>query len=307
VAKFVFLGDVHLSDKQIMTRVDNTAETVLSKLNWVVDFAIKNNADIIHTGDLTTGQLLTNRYRIAVRRVLGKLMNAGRKFYSISGNHDASGGVYESIWDREYGLLNMDGYLDHLDNIHIQWGNGYIVGMSAYNYSFPYNIEESVFGVVVHAFVQDAFGDTLVVYPDDLKKRFPNLQFLLCGHEHQAYSTFQSRDGVQVIRPGSLMRTDSGKSSNRVPRIGLWDTDGAFEYVDLPSEVARPYEEVFYMEKKSLQDDAKNALSRFITQLQTSGQTVMDIGSAVKAQLETVPEGDKAFIREDLASQGFLI
>jgi len=190
--KFIILGDCHLSDKQIMTRVDSSAETALRKLSWVVDYALVNNAVILHTGDFTTGQLLTNRYRIAVRDILKKLKTtrgANAFFCSISGNHDASGEVYSTIWEREYGLFVMDGYINHLDTKPVYGGSFAIGGISAYhdldevlNSSETYQHVEVL---LVHAFIQDAFGDTLVVYPDDLKKKFPDLKYLIAGHDHQ--------------------------------------------------------------------------------------------------------------------------
>jgi calcineurin-like phosphoesterase family protein len=111
VSKIVFLGDAHLSDKQISTRVDDSAQTALQKLEWVVDYAIRNKAPIIHTGDLTSGQLLTNAYRVRVREILGR---RGLDFWSIAGNHDEKENKYASVWEREYGLFHMDGYVRHL-------------------------------------------------------------------------------------------------------------------------------------------------------------------------------------------------
>jgi len=110
-----------------------------------------------------------------------------------------------------------------------------------------------------------------------------------------------------VIRPGSMMRTDSGKSSDRIPRIGVLDTDsGTVEYVELPSDIARPYSEVFYSEKKAVDAGSVSSLSRFVRQMQDGGRAVMDITTAIKSQLDVVSPQDRGFIEEDLAGQGFL-
>jgi hypothetical protein len=103
-----------------------------------------------------------------------------------------------------------------------------------------------------------------------------------------------------------MMRTDNGKSSDRIPVVAVYDTDfGTFEYV--PIEVARPYDSVFYLEQKVVEAESANAISRFVRRMQQGTGVVLDINSAIREQLAMVPAADQMVIKEDLASQGFLV
>jgi len=325
--KILFIGDLHLSDRQIATRVDDTTETCLEKLQWILNFAERHSADIIHTGDMFTHTLYSNKTRLRIKKMLKEFRSGtGLRFWSCSGNH--SGDVEDrdpnSVIYRELGQFCFDGYVNFLgksgdfglgDYAHFFTGfstKGFLIrGYSAYselNTEYP----EEVQGLVCHHWIMDAFGDSLVVYPDDMKKIFPNLRFIVAGHDHAYHESYYSRDGVFVVRPGSVMRTDSGKSSDRIPGVVLY-TPSPYEGVSndrweyIPIGCARPYNEVFYSEKKQVDADSVNALTRFINQMQTCSDSVMDLSHQVKILLSTVPAGDLEMIKADLAANGFVV
>jgi hypothetical protein len=103
-----------------------------------------------------------------------------------------------------------------------------------------------------------------------------------------------------------MMRTDNGKSSDRIPVVAVYDTEsGLFEYV--PIEVARPYDSVFYTEQKAVEAESFNAISKFVRRMQQGTGVVMDINSAIREQLALVPVADQAMIKADLVSQGFMV
>jgi len=81
------LGDPHLSDRQISTRVDDTTETCLEKFEWVLNFAKKNGADIICTGDVFTHTLFNNRTRYRLKKAFQDFIWNGGTFFSCAGNH----------------------------------------------------------------------------------------------------------------------------------------------------------------------------------------------------------------------------
>jgi hypothetical protein len=152
----------------------------------------------------------------------------------------------------------------------------------------------------------DAFGDSLVVYPDDMKKLFPALEFIVAGHDHAFHEPYVSRDGVLVVRPGSMMRTDAGKSSDRIPKIVVYDSDrGDCKYVEIAC--ARPYDEVFYVERRGVEAESAGAISRFVQQMKQNVDVVLDVNSVVRSQFELVPAEDKLLIKGDLVANGFMV
>jgi hypothetical protein len=135
---------------------------------------------------------------------------------------------------------------------------------------------------------------------------FPDLKFIVAGHDHAFHEPYVSRDGVLVVRPGSMMRTDAGASSKRIPQVAVWtpDTDD-WRFVEIGC--ARPYEEVFYVERRSVDSGSVGAISRFVNQMRENVDMVLDIDGVVRSQFETVPAADKPLIKADLASNGFMV
>ena len=320
--KIVFLGDTHLSDRQISTRVDDTTETCLEKFEKVLGFAKLKDADIICTGDVFTHTLYSNKTRYRIKKALKDFQGAGLGFFSCAGNHsgDVEGIDSSTVIYRELGQFCIDGYINFLgefDGVFKDYviDEGYedfprmvIRGYSAYS-ELNTSDAGSVIGLVCHHWIMDAFGDSLVVYPDDMKKVFPNLRFIVAGHDHAYHDPYYSRDGVWVVRPGSMMRTDAGKSSDRIPCVELFTMGQGltnYSWEQVPISCARPYSEVFYSEKRQADSESANALSRFVEQMQNNSGAVMDIVSAVREQLALVPAGDQGMIKNDLSQQGFL-
>ena len=316
----VFIGDLHLSDRQISTRVDDTTETCLEKLKWILHYAEINEADIISTGDMFTHTLYSNHTRYQIKKALRNFYQSGFQFWNISGNHggDVEDRDPDSVVYRELGQFCLDGYVNFLgkfDDVFQDFpirDNVVIRGYSAYSELNTTDVDQVV-GLVCHHWIMDAFGDSLVVYPDDMKKIFPNLMFIVAGHDHAYHPSYMSRDGVAVYRPGSVMRTDSGKASDRIPSGLLLRLEEAVTgtlrliWEPFPIECARPYSEVFYSENKQVDLESANALERFVNQMQNNSGAVMDIHSAVKEQLALVPAVDKDMIKTDLSQNGFMV
>jgi predicted phosphodiesterase len=321
----IFLGDAHLSDRQIKTRVDNTVETCLEKFAWVIDYAKRIGADVIHTGDFVPCVIFNTKFRYDIKVILRDAREAGVQFYSISGNHDVSGADFSELPHRELGQLCLDGYMKFLgsmgesselffvENDRNRHGmyDGVVLGYSAYSkVSCPEGYGEKVVGLVCHHWIGDAFGDALVVYPDEVKKIFPNLEFIVAGHDHAFHDSYISRDGVLVVRPGSMMRTDSGKSSDRIPCFAVWNPGlgyvaEAWAYRGI--ECARPYGEVFYAERKEIDKESVGVLDAFVKRMNQNVGVIMDVNSVIKMQFDLLPEVDKSFVRQDLVANGFMV
>jgi hypothetical protein len=309
----IFLGDPHVSDRQILTRVDSTPETCLVKLHWVLGVASTCGADILCTGDFFSHLLMGSEFRFAVKRMLRDAKDSGVAIWSVSGNHP--GDVYDrqlsTLPSRELGQFIYDGYIDYLGCFmgrysYYDTGEGLIAGFPAYSAAPQVEDDklDQIIGLVCHHWVaNEAFKDSLVVYPHQMKELFPSLRFMVSGHDHGYYGTI-AFEGVQVIRPGSMMRTDSGVGSDRIPCVAYMDTSGV-SYKQIT--IAHPYSSVFFVEGKGIEKESSGALDRFVALMQTGVKSSLDISDVVRDQYAVVPAESKPVVKADLVSNGFMV
>jgi hypothetical protein len=269
---------------------------------------------VVCTGDVFTHAFYSNETRLRVKQLIRDARcRVGMAVYVIGGNHsgDCEGRDPATTVNRELGQFVFDGYLQYLGNLfehsldYSLPGGMVIRGYSAYTEINTVDAEKVV-GLVAHHWIMDAFGDSLVIYPDDMKKVFPNLRFIVAGHDHAYHEPYVSTSGVLVLRPGSLMRTDSGVSSNRFPIVYLYKLE-AGEFTPFLVEVAKSYYDVFHADVKGINSNAANAVDKFVRLMQSNISSVLDITQVIREQLALVPVEDRAFISADLASQGYLL
>lgn len=306
--KILFTGDLHLSDRQIKTRIDNSREVSLEKLKWVLDFAVSQQCKaVVFPGDNFSTPVLSKMYLFDLKNLL-RSYHDKLNILIITGNHtgDISDANYHTFKHKDSGQLVLDGYWNLLEDFVIG-DNKVLRGYSAYQ-TLDESNPETVVGLVCHHFVGDAFNDKLVVYPDKLKEKFPNLEFLVAGHDHGEYPISTSVKGVQVVRPGSLMRVSSATQNRRIPKVALLGIEGGqFSFQYYPVTVAKPFEQCFAEEVKEIETDFKNSLQSFMRSVQAEVSVKSGIHEIIESKLSTVKEPAlKELIRTDLNNNGFM-
>jgi DNA repair exonuclease SbcCD nuclease subunit len=198
--KVICVGDMHLSSKSVKVRIDDTALTGLNKLDWIYQFAKLNGISVvIQTGDFfnTAGQPAA--YINKVIDIVSEYARQGVIMYAIGGNHDIVNGVYDNLWSSALGILLKSGVVRYLGDLALALENGLVRGYSSYQ-ELNEDSAEKVVGLVCHHWISQAFGDTLVVYVNELKNKFKNLEWVLAGHAHAEFTDYLSSEGVRVIR-----------------------------------------------------------------------------------------------------------
>ncbi len=226
--KFLVAGDPHLDPTGPSSRIDSYADACFRKIQFCIELAEKLKVDyLVLTGD-TNGEGIESRpFRIAMK----SLMKSSRiPVLSLIGNHpgDTSRSRFSSWETREIGDFVVSGCFRPIIGFHPLLDDqgvrvGSFLGLNAYEYrknSLPKEPAED------NAKVRVIFSHTFIDIPDpdlsystkDLKTKYPNLEAIFAGHDHQQYAPMQLQ-GVWVFRPGSLLRTSNDESSQRIPHV----------------------------------------------------------------------------------------
>lgn len=303
---FMFVGDVHASSRNFSTRTDHSSEATYAKLQFLLEQAEKTNSCLVFTGDFLDNNQNSREYLLSLIRLFKKYKC---EKFSIIGNHECRGDDYSSAIYSQLQFLFESEALTFFDSTanDIKTDYGRIRGYSAYTKLSTDNAEE-VIGIVCHHFLIDSFDDTLVVYPDNLKEIFPNLKFIVAGHDHAYYPITYSNTGVAIVRPGSLTRISSGKENNRKPCYAAAtltsDPIVQFLYKEVP---AAKYSEIFSLNVKDMKKEATSAVDSFILDMRRQIKIGVDLSSIFKARLEEVKDSQsRQIIETDLREHQFL-
>jgi len=103
----ILLGDMHITSQNPVCRTDNFLEAQNEKLDFLINFANKNKADIISSGDTTDKP----RDFLSLWILMNKLKNMKQNFYCCLGQHDR---FCRSDQPSTIGILIEHGYMKRL-------------------------------------------------------------------------------------------------------------------------------------------------------------------------------------------------
>lgn len=311
--KFLVAGDPHLDPSGPSTRIDSYSDACFRKIQFCISLAESLKVDYLAlTGD-TNGEGIESRtFRIAMKSLL---KSSRVPIISLIGNHpgDTIRSRFSTWETREFGdyvvsgcFKPIIGFQPLLDDQGVRVGS--FLGLNAYEYrrnSLPTEPSEE------NAKVRVIFAHTFIDIPDlelsfstkDLKTKYPNLEAIFAGHDHQQYAPIQLQ-GVWIFRPGSLLRTSNDESSQRIPHVVFYDTETK-HYEFYPVTVALEPRKIFSVELKNNRLGAAEQIRSFhdsLSKMVVKSSSVADLvwGLADKADLST-----RDIIREDLQSNGF--
>lgn len=288
--EFVVIGDTHLCDKAPSCRVDNYSETCLKKLEFVLDYCIDNQIQVvIMEGDFFHKQQIPIPYLTKIIKTLNDKKSEYRKKYkddmciaTVIGNHDLPFENYKFIERSPIYLMFETGALTHFRFIEIKSGN---VSINISGFDYAKEIEKSTVEnecCVAHCF----YGyDFVKAIPDDEKDaardRLTESQaeelgykVYFLGHDHTYYGV-SDKDDYYVVRSGSLLRNSSHyQQINRIPCFyHVKYNNGEYDFLKVLVDNAEPSDVVFTKQslekpkKPELDESVKTKISDIIFQL----------------------------------------
>ena len=199
----IFVGDLHLSSRTPLSRIDNYGNTVLKKLKSLLDLAVKRNADtIIFTGDFFDSYYEPISYMNKVVEVLTEFKDKNIQILSLIGNHDLPYNNMEYFDSTPLSLLlksKLVNKLDYISNDHIEIFGLHFSELERLNTFSPLPGKTSIL-VMHYAFNNTVPGES--INEDDLDK----FNMVVPGHDHMFYEPYISKDDILVLRPGSFTR-----------------------------------------------------------------------------------------------------
>ena len=236
MSKVCIVGDTHFSPKQPMSRKDNYPETLLNKLDNLLELCKSNYiTDVIFLGDLINNNQMTMEYFIILFKHFTEFTKYNIKLHTIIGNHDINHGNEEFL-DKspltilfESKLFNNKDFI--IDNCRFTLKN-YYDDVDSLNIDNNSNINI----LVGHYFYLSGFNDTKhTLLPEKCKELIYDYYFL--GHDHTPYEPL-CINGYEVHRPGSFSRATSEtcQVSRDTIQVCIFDTDTLeVEYKNIPN------------------------------------------------------------------------
>jgi len=304
--KLMFVGDPHEDPVGPDSRVDDYGETCLRKVGWCLRKAEELEVDLLVWGGDTCGEGMENR----TFRIRMKTVHKGGKIpqMTLIGNHpgDTTRSKFQSWTTREIGDYIVSGCFTAMVGKYTLPEGGTFLGLNAYQYTKytlpPDSAEHPVRIIFAHAFI-DLPDPDLAFTSSELKAKYPRLEAIFAGHDHQHYGSMKVSD-VWVHRPGSLLRTANDKSSNRIPVVGVYDTQTK-KYEEVVVDCALPPEKVFSVEVKNLRVDAALHLKNFTETLSSMKKAESGVLSLVWEMAEKLDPMSREVVKEDLLTSGF--
>ena len=262
MAKYLLMGDIHLSDRPPSSCTERYNDQIFEILEATVELA-RGCDGVIWAGDIFHHKTPGRTSHQTVRRAIEIAQHYPEQLWIVPGNHDLSNDRLASIDEGQpLGVLLASGAAMLLNGWHnidpvlgVPW-LGRFTDEAVTQALAPMkdrHARAAQFGTGINGV---RFGKTLVVthaplYPPGLElpyEHYPASQWAAAmgntgsvyyGHVHEAHGTYVT-DGVTFCNPGAISRGSLHEHNlTRTPSCAIWDSDtGAFEIFALPAEPA---------------------------------------------------------------------
>lgn len=272
--KFIFMTDTHGRTNNPASRKDNFPDTILKKIEWVIDYANSKDARILHGGDWVNRPDTSPAYISKMCKIFKK---AKYPILGILGNHDIYGYNPSTYYRTPLHIASSCNAFSIIgeDFINVEGSNIYISGSSSTGlldkngrtseYYTPRRLKPKDEGEVrihiVHGFLTDHSWPEGVPYTliNDIDDT--DADILLTGHEHSGYGIIKKENKI-FCNPGALGRVSAsvGDVNRNVQIAEITIEDGVYDVslIPLPDDIARPADEV--LDRVALEEEkAANA------------------------------------------------
>lgn len=278
----LYITDLHLRIQPPINRVDNFQETILSKLNDVVEVRKKfNPSAVLCGGDIFDSFTPSGR---TVNIFLDFLDQLNCPFITIAGNHDIYGHNIDTLpytylgiigrerKNRDFTLIGKQGSIKlDVDGIRVGiYGLSYNIGIDKCN-KFMLNKKDleavDLSFLMIHSMLlnQPFFGDYTLI-----KNFKTNVDCVLLSHYHKGFS--KRINDTMFVNPGSMTRISIIKYNfNKIPYM-LWidtkDKDNV-QYKLVKYKSAKEFKEVFDLAALTDKDEEDIDVNELIQIIET--------------------------------------
>jgi len=270
------VGDVHLADRPPSVRTETYAEDILTKLEWIVDYANQHSDVLLQLGDIyhvkqphRTSHWLVQRTSEVFRAFKGRVL-------IVPGNHDLSQDRLESIPSQPIGTLALTPNVSLLDGFDDETGI----------YGIPYLDDQEEFlkrwdaAVTTGAYDTSLIATHAAIFPSTETPPYDHYSAddlpgtggipVAYGHIHDPHGFYYAPQGTWFCNNGAISRGSLHEETlKRKPRITLFDTETSpghrgecpFTSVDVPH---KPAAEVFRLVEVAEKKGQEQKLDEFL-------------------------------------------
>ena len=239
--KFIILADLHLTCNTPVARLDNIEETWKRKLKFILDYAKKEELDILVAGDFfdkPRDWKTTTEYLKLLEDYQGVMVN------SVFGQHD----MYLYSKDRystSLGILIKANTISELNENKFSEFSNVIGPLHTYGCSWGQEIpvpdtKRTVNILVIHKNISASplFPGHEYTNADEFLRKHPEYQFIICGDIHRRF-LFTDKGRV-LVNPGPLLRMEATEYNMEYePKFAVLDTETQIvDWIDIPHEPA---------------------------------------------------------------------
>lgn len=312
MSKIVIVGDTHFSPKTPVSRKDDYPNTLLDKLDSLLELCIKENAtDCIFLGDLINANQMTIEYLVKLYTHFIAFKSNNIQLHTCLGNHDLPYSNEEYLDKSAISLfinsklfntvsfVRDDTYFEIVDYFKsvetlkpFQSGN------------LLHNIICRVF--IGHYFYLNGFKDSCHTLTPELCKEL-NYNFYFLGHDHTPYDPLVKKD-YEVHRPGSFSRatSDTCQVNRDTVQVCIFDTNThTVEYKNIPGvlpskDVYKETKLISKMNESNLEDTLSENIDNLIDSM------TFDFSSDIYTVLDSldIKEEIKNKVTEYLVEEG---
>jgi len=306
--KFLLLSDLHLLWDNPVCRKDLLRETQFKKLEYVLDYAKKNDCTILQAGDFfhrpRSWYLLPQVIEVLQRNINVLRVEKNKVgILTVPGQHDKymytdnlSSTNLGIIWGLESILFGVLG-----QNKDSFWPNGelLIVGRGwGEPLEFKFKVEADCKILIVHApiLMSKLWEEQKnYYYAPEFLKRHKEFDLILCGDIHKKFE-FIGEDGRIICNTGPLLRISADLADHH-PGFYIYDTEEKkIEWHEVPHA---PADEVISREHLEEEKRKEQMLSEFAQEIlkdeEVEGNSFFDNLNAL-VEKEGVSEGVKSII-----------
>lgn len=270
MSRFVFITDTHFAASSNV-RTDNYFQSLIDKLQFVIEYANSKEATILFSGDFFDKPSVP---LFVISTIIRRLSECHHVPYVINGNHDKLFNNPDYSYKTALHLLYTAGSVNIVDNMVIELDDCVITNV------LPLKDRNKPQLVLYHGFLNKEV-DTVKgysVYFTDLNTSDQGL--VLLGHDHEPYDDVKYNN-LTIIRAGSMTRAIRTDSSERTPvLIDILIKDGAVKYkrVNIP---CLPSDKIF-KPKAAKAVEVVQDYSSLIEQIRQSSSNDMSLINACK-------------------------
>lgn len=258
MTKFAVIGDIHGKKSSPLDRLCDYNEDLYKKMEWIRDYCIENEIkNIFHLGDIADKPDMPDELKNRFIQIWRPYQSYGT-FWSIIGllhdtfNNDLSSYPRTCLYNLELsGIVKILREPIVIDSVEIYPLDPRTreakIQLMQLEKQFKVGYEHVILG---HQFYEWGLDKNSGITKEELET-FGTSCSLLLGHDHRHYDIEQV-GMVEVIRPGSLMRTELSETMiSQRPCIAVYD-NYKWKYVEVPHrDINEIYNVAEYRNNKS--------------------------------------------------------